>query len=382
MDAGYLALAAKYVRRQAKQLADQLDGICRAEDIEYVHRARVASRRLRAALRMFRDCFGAKAVKRWRNAIRQLASDLGDARDKDVQIVFLCGVMDAVKDPACYPGVARLMVQLERQREKLQFKVLAAVKHLRASGVLEDMETKAKRIWSDLMAAEFDSRSAFAREQTGKYIRRRLRRLLAQEESLHNPEDVKGHHAMRIAAKRLRYTLEITKPVHGEEIQAAIDAVKKVQSLLGDIHDCDVWIEQLAEFLAAERKALHERFGNDAPLARLAVGIEHLEQDRRKHRREAFLELVEYWDELQREQTWIKLARIVGIDAAEPAEETMKKDHKGAAEKQEEKSFPTPAEDSRVTAVEQNPAAALEPTLPAAHWNNSHHGEIREALHR
>ena len=53
MDSGYRLLAARYIRRQAKQLAEQFDGIRAAEDIEFVHRARVATRRLRAALRMF-----------------------------------------------------------------------------------------------------------------------------------------------------------------------------------------------------------------------------------------------------------------------------------------------------------------------------------------
>ena len=38
MDAGYRALAAKYIRRQAKQLVEQLDGLRTAEDIEFVHR--------------------------------------------------------------------------------------------------------------------------------------------------------------------------------------------------------------------------------------------------------------------------------------------------------------------------------------------------------
>ena len=60
MDSGYRLLAAKYIRRQAKQLAEQFDGVRAAEDIEFVHRARVATRRLRAALRMFDDCFARK----------------------------------------------------------------------------------------------------------------------------------------------------------------------------------------------------------------------------------------------------------------------------------------------------------------------------------
>ncbi len=45
LDPSYRFLAAHYIRRQAKLLAEQLDGVRTGEDIEFVHRARVASRR-------------------------------------------------------------------------------------------------------------------------------------------------------------------------------------------------------------------------------------------------------------------------------------------------------------------------------------------------
>ena len=93
VDDSWRLLAAWYLRRQVKQLAGQLDGVRRGEDIEFVHRARVASRRLRAALKVFADCFPAGSfktrrketcgpgnLKRWRKAIRRLTKGLGDAR--------------------------------------------------------------------------------------------------------------------------------------------------------------------------------------------------------------------------------------------------------------------------------------------------------------
>ena len=98
VDESYRFLAAKYVRRQAKQLAEQLEGVRAAEDVEFVHRARVASRRLRAAMRMFRDCFDAQQWKRWRRHLRRVTAGMGDARDKDVQIVFLHEVLHGLKE--------------------------------------------------------------------------------------------------------------------------------------------------------------------------------------------------------------------------------------------------------------------------------------------
>lgn len=53
----------------------------------------------------------------------------------------------------------------------------------------------------------------------------------AQDEDLHN---------MRIAAKRLRYTLEMFRVCLSPDGPALIDAVKEIQERIGDIHDADV----------------------------------------------------------------------------------------------------------------------------------------------
>ena len=74
------SLAGAYVRRQAKLLASQLAGVRQAEEIEFIHQARVASRRLRTALRMFCGCFPANQIKPWRSEIQRVARKLGPAR--------------------------------------------------------------------------------------------------------------------------------------------------------------------------------------------------------------------------------------------------------------------------------------------------------------
>jgi CHAD domain-containing protein len=75
-----------------------------------------------------------------------------------------------------------------------------------------------------------------------------------------------AQHDMRIAAKRLRYALEIVGPCLGEEAKAARDAAKQLQSVLGDLHDCnlmlsrDEGIESLTALLRARRKSLFRSF--------------------------------------------------------------------------------------------------------------------------
>ncbi len=64
-----------------------------------------------------------------------------------------------------------------------------------------------------------------------------------------DPAEVVALHDMRIAAKRLRYILEITAPIFGDYAATAVRLTKDVQDLLGEIHDCDVQIPEVQAFL-------------------------------------------------------------------------------------------------------------------------------------
>jgi CHAD domain-containing protein len=57
-----------------------------------------------------------------------------------------------------------------------------------------------------------------------------------------DPGDERALHDMRIAFKRLRYVLEVTRPCFGEPADDAIASAKRFQDLLGEIHDCDVMV--------------------------------------------------------------------------------------------------------------------------------------------
>ena len=144
VDESYQLLAARYLRKQTKQLVGQFEGIRESVDIEFVHRGRVASRRLRAALRMFADFAGAGRTKRWRKRIRRLTDDLGQARDKDVQIEFLTGKLADRCEAACYPGIVRTLARLERKRQRLQPRIVAALDRFESGGTAKDVLAMAK----------------------------------------------------------------------------------------------------------------------------------------------------------------------------------------------------------------------------------------------
>jgi CHAD domain-containing protein len=83
-----------------------------------------------------------------------------------------------------------------------------------------------------------------------------------------DPRNVDDLHDMRIAAKRLRYVLELAEPVFGAPAEQGARRARKLQDLLGEIHDCDVTIprvERHVERLRLEDAAtLREAAGADA----------------------------------------------------------------------------------------------------------------------
>lgn len=309
---GYRSLAAKYIRQQVKQLAGQLDGLRAAKDIEFVHRARVATRRLRAALDMFDDCFAEKRVKHWRKAIRQMTSSLGEARDRDVQIEFLCNTLASLKLTECIPGVAALMVHWEHDRERIQPKVIKAVDRLIEQGTLHEMTRRTKRILQKTATSPENPRTPETIARAGRHIRCCMDELLGHQESLKNQYDREEHHAMRIALKRFRYKMEISRPLYAGRLDEPIKVSKKLQNSLGDIHDCDVWLDNLDNFALIERDRIIESFGRASRFRRIRPGIEYLQEDRRVRRRQSFGELVAFWAELNDRGFWEELISVVG----------------------------------------------------------------------
>jgi CHAD domain-containing protein len=80
------------------------------------------------------------------------------------------------------------------------------------------------------------------------------------------PGAASAQHDMRIAAKRLRYVLEIVAGCLGPEAGRARDAAKALQQVLGEIHDCDTMrpraegIESLQMLLQTRRELNFQRF--------------------------------------------------------------------------------------------------------------------------
>jgi CHAD domain-containing protein len=90
------------------------------------------------------------------------------------------------------------------------------------------------------------------RAGSSQVVRTRLRELLSLGERALDPDSATAQHDARIAAKRLRYVLEVAGGCFGEEAARARVATRDIQGLLGEIHDCDVILPSAAGILSLE----------------------------------------------------------------------------------------------------------------------------------
>lgn len=309
---------AEVLLRNVSALEVEFEGVRQGQDIEAIHRMRVASRRLRAALPLFGPALAPRKGEAWTRTIRELTKALGAARDLDVQIDHLQAYYLGLPSGPLRPGIRRLLLRLRQRRQKLQQAVEKALADLVKSEALMEMKRKLQPILEDV---ETPPRSPALSTLSSDSIREKLEQLLLYEAFIHNPEDKEELHAMRIAAKRLRYTLEIFSPLYTSEMKPYLKALRQAQELLGEIHDCDVWMLYLPKFQERERRRTAHYFGTERPFRRLQPGLEAYFADRVTTRDRLYLEFLEKWQGWRQAGLWDQLINEVTallIPAGEP----------------------------------------------------------------
>jgi len=340
-DAGYILFATEALLKRLQALTQEMDGVRQAQDIEYIHRMRVASRRLRSAITLFEECLPRKKLPDWQKQVRRITRALGAARDTDVQIDLLDKVLRHLREPSAEdvdedvrrysPGIERLRLRLRQRRGKLQADVIGALDAWEASQVTEELGQTLRQQLVQARLSQVEAASSRVYQQAYLITSLRLEEMLAYEASVYHPEQIEELHAMRIAAKRLRYTQEVFAPLYDDGLKQSLQTVRQVQDVLGDIHDCDVWVQVLPQFMEEERARTQKYFGHTRSFGRLAAGLEYLQQERQQHRAERYQEFVEFWQQIQKQDVWGDLRQTLRSRLAEtvsppqvrpPAEET------------------------------------------------------------
>ncbi len=238
-------------------LAVRMDEMCALHksaldwsDPEGIHDMRVASRRLRGALRDFMPYVRKRRLTSSLQQIRGIAELLGRVRDLDVEIMAL--ERAAQKAPAEISGGILSFTNCRREAlEEVRVKLMTALDPDQISRLKSEFAEAIKSAVVPPQTKKSAKKGAPSPSVTYREIGRsvilsRLEELEKLSNSLYQPLRVGPLHEMRLAAKHLRYALELFEQCWGDRVAFFARKVAGLQSSLGDLHDCDVWIERLA----------------------------------------------------------------------------------------------------------------------------------------
>jgi CHAD domain-containing protein len=264
-------------------MAREVPGVISSSDLECLHRMRVASRRLRAALGLLAGASGLDDARALFKLVRSVTRRLGEARDLDVQILWLKEFINSCAKNE-RPGIERLTLRLVQSRAKKQPAITRLLTSLPGS-VLFDTRAKleSSRLEMDMNGLPDGIGDM---ERATKAIGLQIESVMRHAVALPSPDASDAHHRLRIEIKRLRYAMEIYRGIYAdtEGLDECIGTAKGLQGALGDLHDADVWISGIPDLMERERERTARYYGTVRPFARLAAGYRAIVSDRSSFR--------------------------------------------------------------------------------------------------
>jgi CHAD domain-containing protein len=230
-----------------------------------VHQARVATRRLREAVPVLASGLKQSKAGKAGRKLRRLTRALGGVRELDVTLHLLdeLASSDELSRPALQDVRLHVMAERDDKREAMLTR-------------LADVNVeKLKRRLASVAVAVGGDRSGAWRQVLGARLMKRARRLAAAVEQaghLYAPDQL---HQVRIAAKKLRYALEMAADSGVRAAAPHVRALKRVQEALGRLHDLQVLQGHVAAVQAAPR-------GRSVPHEGLAAIAGRIEEECRR----------------------------------------------------------------------------------------------------
>lgn len=239
--------AAEVLRVRFEEIAEARGAALNSDDIEGVHQMRVATRRLRSALRDFAPLMRRRPMKKMKRDLKRVADALGAARDEDVAIVALERLQSEAKDEQVKTGVEKLIAERRATRERAQLDLMEKL----AVTAIDDLQTRFTAAIAEATKRKKSARVVSFNEAGRAAVSESLREFCDLSRSLYEPFNIEELHELRIAAKRLRYAIELFTACWGKAIAPFAAEIAEMQSFLGEVHDADVWIDDLSGRLRA-----------------------------------------------------------------------------------------------------------------------------------
>ncbi len=227
------------------------------EDIEALHDMRVATRRMRAAFRVFGEHYEPKEVAPYLKGLKRTGRALGPVRDLDVFRAKVLAYLSTLPEPQ-QGSLDGFLTVLEAQREAARGRMIT---YLDSQKYARFRERFGQFVETDGMASRpvtlngGDPIPYRVRHVAPVTIYQRLAAVRAYDEWVNIPwtdlpdPPLKRLHALRIACKRLRYALEFFSEVLGPDSKALVEEIVAMQDHLGDLQDAVVARRILREYL-------------------------------------------------------------------------------------------------------------------------------------
>jgi triphosphatase len=222
MSAGEVAFA--ILRRHfAKMLAHE-PGVRLGEDPEELHDMRVATRRLRAALKLYKEVLP-KRAERYERDLRHFAGSLGEVRDLDVQLERLAGEASGGGEV-----MEDVVAALEERRVEMRRRMLEALDSSRYERFVASFSGTLRR-------GRRPAPTGPILEVAPGLVRRRYKKVRKDVKSLTADSPPEDFHDLRKKGKHLRYALEPLRGIYGKPAERVVELLKSVQDDLGDNQD-------------------------------------------------------------------------------------------------------------------------------------------------
>jgi CHAD domain-containing protein len=236
--------AAVVVVRPAASRFLVLEPAVRRGDPAAVHDMRVAARRIRTALRLFRPVVPDQS-EALRSELRWSARLLGTVRDVDVQRGWLAASSESV-DPEDRAILHLLDDEFEERRGRLHSTLVEGLDSARFEALRNGLSMFARGpgLTSEEASLPVSTVAPMLVEKRYRAMRRAARSL--------GPDSPSAElHALRIRCKRARYAIESVAPIYGKPADSLAGKLAKLQDLLGDMRDAELASLRLRELADA-----------------------------------------------------------------------------------------------------------------------------------
>jgi CHAD domain-containing protein len=245
-----------------------------ADRVETVRQVRVASRRLRVFVQLFGADLPPKTARRTRRALRHIGRTLGPLRELDAHVQMLDALRADATTPEQRVAVEHVLEQVEQRRDRIEARTRKKLATTDWARLREDLEEVIDRVVGPLVRTEIDA-TAWARQRLWP----RLEQAFAGMPDPSATTELEALHEIRIAAKRMRYAIDLVRPALGDAERALRSRLRATQRVLGAHRDTT----QLHAVLTELQGDLESR-GRVALSAALAGRIDRLEARRARAR--------------------------------------------------------------------------------------------------